>query len=131
MKRIAVVLGLICTALTVYGQNPWDYRRQHAWGNSRNGHPVPRAGACFFTQPGFRGERFCLTRGESMERLPLDFKDNISSIQLFGYARATVFNHSGFRGGSQEFRWSIADLRNQRYRDDHTWNNRISSIVVR
>jgi hypothetical protein len=131
MKRIAVVLGLICTAMTVYGQRPWDYERRHQWENSWNRHPMPRSGACFFSQPGFRGERFCLTRGQSMESLPGDLRNNISSIQLFGYARATVFNHSGFRGGSQEFRWSVADLRSQRYGDGHTWNNRISSIAVR
>jgi hypothetical protein len=72
-----------------------------------------------------------VSRGDRLDRLPGNFGDNISSLQLFGNARATVFNDRDFRGGSEEFRRSIPDLRTQRFRDGHTWNNRISSLVVR
>jgi hypothetical protein len=131
MKRIAVVFGLIFTALAVYGQDPWEYRRYHRWDNSWNSRPMPRAGACFFKEPGFRGDRFCVTRGDRLESLPGNFGDHISSIQVFGHARVFVFNDRDFRGGSREFRWSVDDLRTQRFGESHTWNNRISSIVIR
>jgi hypothetical protein len=42
-----------------------------------------------------------------------------------------VFNDRDFRGGSDEFGRSVRDLRNRRFRDGHTWNNRISSVIIR
>jgi hypothetical protein len=66
-----------------------------------------------------------------LDSLPGNFVDNIWSIQLFGKSRAAVFNDRSFRGGSDEFRGSIRDLRTQKFRDGHTWNDRISSIMVR
>jgi hypothetical protein len=42
-----------------------------------------------------------------------------------------VFNDRSFRGGSEEFRSSVSDLRTRKFRDGHTWNNRISSVAVR
>jgi len=120
-----------CMALVAFGQNPWSYRDHPRWDRSWNNRPVPNAGACFFTDAGFRGNRFCVNRGDRLESLPGDFGDNISSIQIFGRARVRVFNDRNFRGGSQEFRDSIANLSSQPFRDGHTWNNRISSVAVR
>ena len=133
MKRISLVLGLLCAAVTVCAQNnnPWVYRGNPKWDGSWNNRPLPRAGACFFKEAGFQGDRFCITRGDKLDSLPGNFGDNISSMQLFGNVRATVFNDRGFRGGKQEFRRSVSDLRNERFRDGHTWNNRISSMMVR
>src|SRR5215471_13507879 len=88
-------------------------------------------GACFFKDAGFQGDRFCVTKGDRLDSLPGEFGDNISSLQLFGGSRVTIFNDRNFRGGSEEFRSSVADLRTRRFRDGHTWNNRISSIAVR
>jgi len=92
---------------------------------------MPRAGACFFKDGGFQGDRFCVRKGDRLDSLPGNFGDNISSMQLFGNARVTVYNDRNFRGGSQEFRRSVADLRRERFRDGHTWNDRISSMTVR
>lgn len=131
MKRILPVLGLFLGALTLCGQDPWVYRGNPRWDNTWNKRPLPRAGACFFKDPNFRGDRFCINRGDKLDSLPGNFGDNISSIQLFGNARATVFNDRGFRGGSEEFRKSIGDLRSRRFRDGHTWNDRISSMMIR
>jgi hypothetical protein len=63
--------------------------------------------------------------------LPGNFGDNISSMQVFGNARVTVYNDRNYSGGGQEFRSSIGDLRTAKFRDGHTWNDRISSITVR
>jgi peptidase inhibitor family I36 len=131
MKRISLVLGLLWTGFVAFGQDPWVYRGNPNWDKSWNQRPFPRAGACFFTDSGFRGDRFCVNRGDRLDRLPENFGDNISSIQLFGNARARVFNDRNFSGGSQEFQRSIGDLRTARFRDGHTWNNRISSLIVR
>jgi Peptidase inhibitor family I36 len=131
MKSISIVLGVLWIAFAAFGQQPWVYRGNPRWDRSWNQRPFPRAGACFFTDSRFRGNRFCVNRGDKLDRLPGNFGDNISSIQLFGNSRVTVFNDRNFTGGSQEFRSSIGDLRTQRFRDGHTWNNRISSLLVR
>ena len=131
MRRTLLFLGIILSAATAFAQDPWVYRDHPEWDRSWNNRPAPRVGACFFTDQGFRGNRFCVNRGDRLDRLPGNFGDNISSIQLFGGARVAVFNDRDFRGGSQEFRKSIGDLRTQPFRDGHTWNDRISSMIVR
>ena len=72
-----------------------------------------------------------MNKGDRLPALPGSFGDNISSMQLFGGARATVFNDRDFRGGKADFNRSIRDLSRERFRDGHTWNDRISSIMVR
>ena len=131
MKRIPLVLGIIWGAVLLFAQNPWVYRDHPKWDRSWNQRSLPRAGACFFKDAGFHGDRFCVINGDRLESLPGDFGDDISSLQLFGGSRVTVFNDRNFRGGSEEFRSSVTDLRTRRFRDGHTWNNRISSIAVR
>jgi hypothetical protein len=131
VKRISIVLVLFCGALTLSAQNPWDHRGNPKWDATWNKRPMPRAGACFFKEAGFRGDRFCVTKGDKLDSLPGNFGDNISSVQLFGNARATVFNDRNFRGGSEEFRSSVSDLRTRKFRDGHTWNDRISSMMIR
>ncbi|HVV47378.1 MAG TPA: peptidase inhibitor family I36 protein [Bryobacteraceae bacterium] len=129
--RFFIAFALLCGALAAQPQDPWNYRGRPNWDRSWNNRPFPREGACFFKDAGFRGDRFCVTRGDRLESLPGNFGDNISSMQVFGRSRVTVFNDRNFRGGREEFRASIQDLREARFRDGHTWNNRISSIIVR
>jgi hypothetical protein len=131
MKRISLVLGLLCGVFVARAQDPWVYRDKPNWDPSWNKRSFPRSGACFFKDAQFQGDRFCVRKGDRLDRLPGSFGDNISSIQVFGNARAIVFNDRNFSGGSQEMRRSIADLRTQRFRGGHTWNNRISSLIVR
>ena len=131
MKRFVLLVGLLFGALALSAQDPWVYRDKPNWDGSWNKRPFPRTGACFFKEPRFQGDRFCVTRGDRLDALPGNFGDNISSIQVFGRARVTVFNDRGFRGGKEDIQRSVADLRNERFRGGHTWNDRISSIVVR
>ena len=131
MRCISLLLTLLCGAVVVSAQDPWEYRDHPNWDRSWNQRAYPRSGACFFKDSGFRGDRFCVRRGERLDRLPGNFGDNISSIQVFGDAEVVVFNDRDYRGGSAEFRRNVHDLRNRRFRDGHTWNNRISSLVVR
>ncbi len=112
--------------------DPWMYNQNgpNNWDRSWNNRPYPRRGACFFTSARFQGNHFCVRGGDRLNRLPGNFGDNISSIQVFGGTRVQVFNDRSYRGGSQTFRSSIPDLRHARFRGGHTWNNRISSIAV-
>jgi len=135
MRRVLSSLLLFVSFGAIsQGQRPddWIYNDNNRnWNDSWNRRPNPRAGACLFKSANFRGDHFCVRRGDRLDRLPGNFGDNISSIQLYGGARIAVFNDRNFTGGSQEFRGSVADLRNRRFRGGHTWNNRISSVMVR
>ena len=88
-------------------------------------------GACFYKDSNFGGSFFCLRRGEQRESLE-NYGDKISSIRVFGRARATVFDDRNFSGARQRVLVDVGDLRNYRVRQKpgHTWNNRISSILV-
>ncbi len=112
--------------------DPWAYSNGDpgSWDRSWNNRPSPRSGACFFTDRNFGGNHFCVRSGDRLTRLPGNFGDNISSIQVFGRGGARVFDDRNFKGPNQQFRRSIADLRSAPSRPGHTWNNRISSIMV-
>ncbi|MGC8549539.1 MAG: hypothetical protein ACP5M4_07545 [Acidobacteriaceae bacterium] len=109
-----------------YGDNQ-GYSGQYGPPDSR---PSSRDGACFYMTAPFRGKSFCMRAGERMPHLPEAYDNNISSIEVFGNARVRIFNDSDFRNGSAEVWQTIPDLRDLPFRDGHTWNNRISSIIV-
>jgi hypothetical protein len=153
VKRIAAVLVLICAvfaagaAVSALAQqypppppprpgppptDPWTYGPgPQTWNPGWNNRPNPRRGACFYTARGFGGNHFCVRGGDSLPRLPGNFGDNLSSIQVFGGARVEIFNDRNFSNGSAVITRSVADLRNVPFRGGHTWNNRISSMIVR
>lgn len=131
MKYLALVVALFCGSLVLFGQNPWDYKGNPRWDRGWNDRPAPGVGACFFKDAGFRGDHFCVSRGDKLSALPGNFGDNISSIQLYGRARVTVFNDRNFSGGHQDFGSNVGDLHSVKFRGGHTWNDRISSIMVR
>ncbi len=113
--RKAVLFGLlsvITTAATLTAQE---------WGHPRS----PRDGACFYKDPNFHGEYFCVAAGDEYNRMPEDMNDKISSIKIFGRAEAFVYQDIRFDGHSTRFE---ADIRNLK---DNGWNDRISSIRVR
>jgi len=139
MKRIAAFLalafafsltGALAHAAPIYSPQ-WDYGSgNYRWDRSWNNRPDPRDGACFYSSAGFRGNRFCVRAGDQIPHLPSGYGDNISSIQIFGRASVQLFNDSNYRNGGVVLRNSVADLRNVPFRDGHTWNNRVSSIIV-
>ncbi|ABF42251.1 Beta and gamma crystallin [Candidatus Koribacter versatilis Ellin345] len=99
-----------------------------SWGRPE----VPRSGACFYHNPGFQGDYFCMSAGESYESLPGGFNDSISSIRVFGGGEIVAFNDPGFGGLRIHFRGDVQDLSRWRTQDNpyKNWNNRISSIQV-
>lgn len=139
MKFMAFILLFLSTgALVAQGRpgpppnDPWAYGPgPRNWDRSWNDRPMPRRGACFFKDINFRGDRFCVRGGDRLDQLPGNFGNRISSIQLFGGAEVTIFNDAGFRNGQQRLRGTVADLRSVPFRGGHTWNDRISSMIVR
>ena len=149
MKRLAAVLVLFCAvfaigAVSAHAQypppprpgpppnDPWLYGPgPQTWNPGWNNRPNPHRGACFYTTAGFQGNHFCVRAGDSLPRLPGNFGDNLSAIQVFGGAKVQIFNDRNFQNGSTWINRSVADLRNVPFRGGHTWNNRVSSIIVR
>ncbi len=144
MKRLAALLVLIFVVSAV-AQNyppppprqgpppgdPWVYGPQNNnWDPSWNRRPNPHRGACIYTDRNFGGNHFCVRSGDRLPSLPGNFGGNVSSIQLFGGARIQVFNDRNFSNGSTTLNRSVGDLRNVPFRGGHTWNNRISSMIV-
>ena len=86
--------------------------------------PTPGNGACFYENPNFEGDYFCIRAGDVIDTLPRGMNDRISSIRTFGRGiEVTVFQDSRFEGRSARFD-DVRDLRQQ------GWNDRISSIRV-
>ncbi len=85
---------------------------------------VPRDGACFYRDAGFRGEYFCVRAGEDLPYIPGGLNDEISSIRTFGRAEVTIFRDRRFSGRAERFGGDVWNLRNQ------GWNDRLSSLRV-
>ncbi|HTZ89293.1 MAG TPA: peptidase inhibitor family I36 protein [Alloacidobacterium sp.] len=140
MKRLAafLVLTFAVTVFAQYGppppppgqQQPWVYGQNPQWNSSWNRWPNPHRGACFYTTAPYRGNRFCVRSGDRLPALPGNIGGNISSVQIFGGASVKLFNDRNFSNGSVTLRHSVSDLRNVPFRNGHTWNNRVSSIMV-
>jgi hypothetical protein len=93
---------------------------QLRWGSPM----VPRDGACFYRDAGFRGEYFCVRAGEDLPYVPGGLNDEISSIRTFGRAEVTIFRDRRFSGRAERFGGDVWNLRNQ------GWNDRLSSLRV-
>src|SRR5204862_72463 len=64
---------------------------------------VPRDGACFYRDAGFRGDYFCVRAGEDLPYIPGGLNDEISSIRTFGRAVVTVYRDKRFSGRAERF----------------------------
>lgn len=116
MKRLALILALL--SVPAFGQ--WI------------SYQAPPSGACFFTRTAFRGERFCVSANERMERLPSTFRHKISSLRLYGNAEMEVFDKEDFQGQSLSVTTHIKDLRRPTGTGAETryWYHHIASIRV-
>ena len=101
---------------------------QPRWGRP---HP-PKSGACFYKDPDFRGEYFCMKRGDRWPTLPAGFNDRITSIRIFHDARVRLFIDNDFHGVSVRLDHDVPDLHAILLPDNprKSWNDRISSIAV-
>jgi len=88
-------------------------------------------GACFYKDPNFRGDYFCMRRGEQRDNVP-GYGDEISSIRLFGGARVWIFDDRNFGGANEGISRDVSNLHDLPVRQlpGHSWNNRINSLRV-
>ena len=91
------------------------------WGHSG----TPRDGVCFYKDPNFHGDYFCVSAGDEYSRMPEDMNDEISSIKVFGRAEAFVYQDVRFEGRSSRFDGDVRDLKHE------GWDDKISSLRVR
>ena len=96
-----------------------------------NGGHWKQGGACFYKDTNFRGDYFCLRRGETRDALS-GMGDKISSIRAFGGASAIIFDDRNFTGARARIDGNAPDLRGLpvTQKPGHTWNDRISSVRV-
>src|SRR5262245_12021581 len=76
------------------------------WGSG----PVPRAGACFYEHPNYRGRYFCGRPGEEMPNIPSGLNDRISSIRVFGGGQVIVYSNGRFGGSERWIDYDVRDL---------------------
>ncbi len=85
-------------------------------------------GACFYTQPDFHGEAFCVFSGDQRLRMSNDWNNSFSSIRFFGRAsRITIADQANLRGRTDTITRDVPNMRNF---NRGNWNNRISSMRV-
>ncbi len=91
---------------------------------------APPSGACFFTRTAFRGERFCLSADEHLDRLPSTFRHKIASVRLYGDAELEVFDRENLKGQSVFITDPVSDLHRppDTNSDAKNWYRRIASI---
>lgn len=87
--------------------------------NSRND---LQNGVCFYMDPNYRGEKFCVDGNENQQNLDQRYNDKISSIRIFGRAEVTVYVDRDFNGSRQAFRQDAPNL--------NAWNDKITSFQV-
>ncbi len=95
-----------------------DLQAQVRWGQGA----VPKTGVCFYQDANFRGQYFCLPRGENVSVVPAGMNNRISSIRIFGNTDVIVYREVRFRGMSARFDTDVRNLRSE------GWNDAISSI---
>jgi hypothetical protein len=112
--RIALIAFAVCVLVTA------STASAQRWGTPR----APQTGVCFFEHANFEGRSFCLAPGESVESMPREMRDAISSVRISGSAEVTVFRDDAFQGPSAYLTTDAVNL------DNDGWNDTISSIRV-
>jgi hypothetical protein len=116
---VAEPKGIVVLVAAVLGAS--SVATAQRWGRESR----PRDGVCFYENPDFRGDYFCLRAGEDLRSLPSDMNDRISSLRIYGRAEVEVYKDGSFKGKSARFDGDVRDLRLD------IWNDRISSVRVR
>jgi Peptidase inhibitor family I36 len=112
-KAIVVLAGAVLGASSVASAQHWGRESR------------PRDGVCFYENPDFRGDYFCVRAGDDLRSMPSEMNDRISSLRIYGRAEVEVYKDGNFKGKSARFDGDVRDLRLD------IWNDRISSVRVR
>jgi len=88
-------------------------------------------GICVYQDANYQGRSTCWSVGEDIRDLRrAGWNDRISSIRIFGRARAVAFNDPDFRGGNLVIDHNIPNLAQLRAGGIGSWNDHISSMQV-
>ncbi len=94
--------------------------------------PLPENGVCFYEFPNYQGRYFCMTVGDNDDNLRInrsEWNERISSIRVFGNARALIYQDDGYRGDYLQVTSNLADLRRLPL-GNSDWDNQVTSIRV-
>jgi hypothetical protein len=103
----------------------YDRRDDDRYRNERD----RRTGVCVYDDINFRGRSQCFERGEEVADLGRsgNWNDRISSIQVFGGTRVTLYRDVNYRGERVTIDRDVPDLRQLRS-SGFNWDNQISSL---
>jgi hypothetical protein len=96
----------------------------------RNSGDWDHDGACFYKDSDFRGDKFCVQKGDRMAQVPSGFGDKITSVRLYGRVTVTVYQDANFGGHTLRLQDDVANLQSYQVKPGHSWNDRISSVQV-
>ena len=84
---------------------------------------------CFYKDSEYNGWEQCYNVGDEVRSMS-DKKAQASSIRIFGRAGVIVYDSTDFEGRVTEFYQDVSNLALRAASGGHTWNDRISSLVV-
>jgi hypothetical protein len=89
-------------------------------------------GICVYEEPNYQGRSECWSNGERLNDLGRlgNWSDRISSIRVFGRARAVAYRDIGFRGESLVIDRDMPDLGRVSANSFRNWRHQISSIDI-
>ena len=109
---VSITLGMI------HASSPGLDAQDRTWDSAGQ----PTNGACYYMDADYRGDRFCVSAGESPRNVEGRYNDRISSIRIFGSAQAVVYEDENSGGASRTFTGDVPNLQD--------WNDRISTVSV-
>lgn len=87
----------------------------------------PQAKICFFSEPNFKGQHFCMPVGaQEADLKPSGWNDRIRSIFVDRYAHVTVYRDENYRGSSIALEHSVAKLSEL----PGDWDKQISGFIA-
>jgi hypothetical protein len=116
-----IVAGLSMTAAPAFAQQGRDRN------DGRDNRDTDRV--CFYRDIEYQGPSWCYRPGDELADLR-NRGNEISSIRVFGRARAVVWDNEQFMGASDEFDADVPDLRLRVMEGRRDWNDRIDSFQV-
>lgn len=87
----------------------------------------PQSKVCFFSEPEFKGQHFCMPVGaQEADLKPSGWNDRIRSIEVEGHAYVTIYRDSNYRGSSMALEHSVTKLSEL----PGDWDKQISGFIA-
>jgi hypothetical protein len=125
-QALGVITILIAVVTTAAAQNrPFGSGGQQGQGQGNR--------VCLYPQANYGGQPLCINAGDSISDLQTagaGWNDRVASIRLFGNARATIYQDSGFGGAAYLVTSDVPDLGSIREGNIGPWSRHVSSVRV-